>query len=461
LALHETLFPEDINGSIGTDELIEMSYQDYLNRLKSQGRLTSITEPVSKTFQVSALLKKLEPNPVLFDHVVGSQFRITGNLFCSKASFAGYFGMQKNEIIPRLIQAITQPTPCQQATYAACQEIIDPHPNLDDYPILRHFPLDGGNYITSGVVIARHPHYGQNLSFHRLMQFSENQMAMRVVAGRHFDRYLNELEELDVAVCIGVSPNVLAAAATSVDLGINELEIAYTLEPFTVVKAQTSDLYIPAESEFVLEGRVYLERTHPEGPFVDLTETEDIVREQPVFEVKTITHREDAIWQALLPGGLEHKLLMGMPREPTIYQQVSQVVKCLDVHVNPGGCSWLHAIVKIDKHFEDDGKKAIRAAFTGHRSCKHVFVVDADIDIYNPEEVEWALATRFQADRDLVILDRERGSSLDPSAAPESHLTTKVGFDLTKPLDAQGKKFEKVHYPEIDVSKYLPNVYSK
>ena len=156
---------------------------------------------------------------------------------------------------------------------------------------------------------------------------------------------------------------MLAAAATSVDLGVNELEIANALEPLQVVRALTSDLLIPAETEFVIEGTVHLDHTHAEGPFVDLTETYDMVRQQPVLEVKAISHRRDPLWHALLPGGLEHKLLMGMPREPTIFQAVNQVARCLDVNVSPGGCSWLHAIVQIDKQAEQDGKNAIRAAF--------------------------------------------------------------------------------------------------
>jgi len=278
---------------------------------------------------------------------------------------------------------------------------------------------------------------------------------MRVVKGRHFDAFLQELGHVDVAVCVGVPPNVLAAAATSVEIGINELEIANALEPLQVVRAKTVDIYVPAEAEFVLEGTVYRDRRHAEGPFVDLTETQDIVRQEPVFVVKAITHRKDAFWHALLPGGLEHKLLMGMPREPTVFKKVNEVVRCLDVNVNPGGCSWLHAIVQIEKRHEDDGRKAIRAAFSGHTSCKHVFVVDDDIDIYNPQEVEWAMATRFQGDVDMIVLPRERGSSLDPSAEPETHLTAKIGFDLTKPLDAKGKKFEKTPFPDVDLDAFV------
>jgi 2,5-furandicarboxylate decarboxylase 1 len=262
--------------------------------------------------------------------------------------------------------------------------------------------------------------------------------------------------ELDVAFCVGNTPNVLIAGATSVDIGIDELHIANTLEPLKVVKAYSNDLLIPAEAEFVLEGRVYLRERHAEGPFVDLTETYDVIREEPVFEVKKITHRKDAIWQALLPGALEHKILMGMPREPTIFNKVNEKgVKCLDVNVSPGGCSWLHAIIQIDKKSEEDGRKAIEGGFEGHRSCKHIFVVDKDIDIYNCLSVEWAMATRFQGDTRMVVKDKERGSSLDPSAEPGTYMTTKVGFDLTKPLVAKGKSFDAAEFPKVDIKKYL------
>ncbi|UCH58726.1 MAG: UbiD family decarboxylase, partial [Anaerolineales bacterium] len=395
--------------------------RDYLERLGRQGEMVLINAPVSKRHEAAGILKKLEPQAVLFRQVQESDFALAGNLFCTKAAFAGYFNLPVQQIIPTLGSAIDQRAACQVVEQAACQEVVDTQPDLDQLPMLRHCQQDGGNYISAGVVIARHPRYGQNLDFHRCMQISKNEMAMRVVRGRHFDTFLQELKQVDVAVCVGTPPNVLAAAATSVEIGINELEIANALEPLQVTRAKTVDVYVPAEAEFVLEGTVYLEHRHAEGPFVDLTETYDVVRQEPVFVVKAITHRKEPIWQALLPGGLEHKLLMGMPREPTIFREVSKVVKCLDVHVNPGGCSWLHAIVQIEKQAEEDGLKAIQAAFAGHRSCKHVFVVDSDIDIYNPQEVEWAMATRFQADRGLVIKQKETGSSLDPSAEPGTH----------------------------------------
>jgi 2,5-furandicarboxylate decarboxylase 1 len=432
-----------------------MSLRSYLKKVEGQSRLVTVTAPISKFYDVAGVLKKLEPGPVMFENVRGSPFRVVGNLFCTKSAFADYFDILISKITPRLLRAIEERTPPAIVETAPCQDVVVLNPDLDDLPILMHCRGDGGNYISSGVWIAKHPQYGQNMDFHRAMQISKTAMAVRVVKGRHFDLFLQDLKEMDVAICVGNPPSVLAAAATSVSLGLDEMHIANALEPLPAVRAKTVDLLVPAESEFVLEGTIYRDRRHAEGPFVDLTETQDIVREEPVFVVKAITHRRDAIWHALLPGALEHKLLMGMPREPTIFREVNTMVDCMDVNVNPGGASWLHAIVQIDKQSDDDGPKAIEAAFAGHRSCKHVFVVDKDIDIYNPLEVEWAMATRFQGDRNLIIKPRAPGSSLDPSSDSESYLTTRVGFDLTKPLAAKGKSFDKVAFPEVDLGKYL------
>ena len=431
-----------------------MSLRDYLHRLDRRGDLLHVTAPISKTYEIAGVLKQLEPRPVLFERVQEAAFRVMGNLFCGKAAFADYFGIPVNAIIPFLAHAIDQRRPCEVITTAPCQEVIVTAPNLDALPLLRHGQQDGGNYISAGVVITKHPEYGQNADFHRCMQLSPTELAMRIVRSRHFDTYLRDLKQLDVAICIGNAPNVLAAAATSVELGIDELTIANALEPVSVVRAHSIDLLIPADAEFVIEGTVYLERRRAEGPFVDLTETYDVIRQEPVLVVQAITHRRDAIWQALLPGALEHKLLMGMPREPTIFQKVNEVVKCLDVNIDPGGASWLHAIVQIEKRHDDDGRQAIEAAFAGHRSCKHVFVVDGDIDIYNPNEVEWAMATRFQGDTDLIRKPREPGSSLDPSAEAGTHFTTKLGFDLTRPLVATGKTFERAPFPTVDLKKF-------
>ena len=433
-----------------------MGFREYLKKIDEEGLLRKVNVEVSKKLEISGILKKVEPTPVMFNNIKESEFRLVGNMFCTKNVIASYFGVTPADLIPMLSRAIKECSEPEIISNAPCQEVIESKIDLDKIPILFHCEKDGGNYISSAVVITRDPDYGQNMDFHRAMQFSKEKFATRIVRGRHFHKFLEKNGELDVAFCIGNTPNVLIAGATSVDIGVDELYIANALEPVKVVKANSVDLLIPAEAEFILEGRVYMEEKHSEGPFVDLTETYDIVREEPVFEVKKITHRKDAIWQALLPGALEHKILMGMPREPTIFNKVNEAgVKCLDVNINPGGCSWLHAIVQIDKKSEEDGKKAINSAFAGHSSCKHVFIVDKDIDIYNPLSVEWALATRFQGDTRMVIKDKEPGSSLDPSAEPGTKMTTKIGFDLTKPLIVKGKSFNLAEFPKVDVNKFF------
>ena len=433
-----------------------MTFRDYIEKIDEKKILRKVDIEVSKKLEISGILKEIEPTPVIFNKVKESQYRVIGNLFCTKDIIASYFGVNPSDLIPMLSKAISERSEPKTTTNAPCQDIIEPIVDLDKLPILFHCDKDGGNYISSAVVVTRDPEYGQNLDFHRAMQFSMDKFATRIVRGRNFHTFLERNDEVEVAFCIGNTPNVMIAGATSVDIGIDELTIANALEPFEVTKAKSVDLYIPAGAEFVLEGKVYLNERHAEGPFVDLTETYDTIREEPVFEVKKITHRTDAIWQALLPGALEHKILMGMPREPTIYKKVNEKgVKCLDVNINPGGCSWLHAIVKIDKQNENDGKNAIMGAFEGHTSCKHVFIVDKDIDIYNPLSVEWAMATRFQGDHRMLIKDKEPGSSLDPSAEPGTKMTTKIGFDLTKPLVVKGKSYNIAEFPKVDINKYF------
>jgi UbiD family decarboxylase len=261
--------------------------------------------------------------------------------------------------------------------------------------------------------------------------------------------------------------HVLLAAAMSPAKGVDELSIAQALAPTPLVRCLTVDLEVPADCEAVLEGRI-TRRLADEGPFIDLTETWDVVRQQPVLEIDCVTHRRSPIYHALLPGGQEHRLLMGLPREPTIFRAVSEVADCRAVSITPGGMSWLHAVVQIAKRGPDDGRRAIDAAFHGHASLKHVVVVDDDVDPYDATAVEWAIATRFQADRDLLVLDDQPSSSLDPSAKlrqGQKARSAKMGLDATIPwTDHKGRSlspeeragFRKVRYGEVDVSRYIP-----
>lgn len=429
-----------------------MSFRKWVQRLKASGKLIQAKKPLSSRLEAAALIKALEPKPLLL-RIAESELPVAANICASRGLIAEYLGIQPAQIAPTLLKAIEHPTKPKSSDRATCFEVCEDQVDLDRLPLLLHAEKDGGKYISSAVVIAHHPELGQNVSFHRLMKISRDELAIRIVP-RHLHKFVEKTQgELPVAICIGNAPNVLLAGACSVELGKDELEIANTLEPLTVAKCPAANCYVPTETEIVLLGKI-TGRLHEEGPFIDLTETYDLVRPQRIIKIEKVYHRHRPIYHALVPGGLEHKMLMGIPREPTIYREVSKVCDCADVLITPGGASWLHAIVQIRKKREGDGRRAIEAAFKGHTSLKHVLIVDEDINLNDPMEVEWSFATRFQGDRGLVLMTGETGSSLDPSADPETRKTTKVGFDATKPLEVKGKNFEKAKFPEVDVEKY-------
>ena len=429
-----------------------LSFRKWVEKLRANGKLTEAKKPLSSHLEAAAFIKALEPKPTLL-HVQDCEIPVAANICASRSLIAEYLNIQPGQIVAKLLAAIEHPTKPQRIDNPSCFEVSEKQVDLNRLPLLLHAEKDGGKYISSAVIIARHPELGQNVSFHRLMQIGKDELAIRIIP-RHLHTFLEKSKgDLPIAICIGNAPNVLLAGACSVELGRDELEIANSLEPLQVAKCAEANCYVPAEAEFVLVGRI-TGKLHEEGPFIDLTETYDLVRSQHVVKVDRVYHRERPIYHALVPGGLEHKMLMGTPREPTIYREVSKVCDCADVFITPGGASWLHAIVKIRKRREDDGRMAIEAAFRGHASLKHVLIVDEDIDPTDQMDVEWAFATRFQGDRGLVIKAGETGSSLDPSADPETRRTTKVGFDATKPLEVKGKNFEKAKFPEVDWRKF-------
>ncbi|MCX7670797.1 MAG: UbiD family decarboxylase, partial [Anaerolineae bacterium] len=399
---------------------------------------------------------------VLFRRVKGSAFPVIAGVCSDRRYFGMALGVPPEQVLFRLAEALEQVLGAGASadtdpivSEAPCQEVIEPEVNLEAIPFLTHYAADAGPYASAAVAFINDPDTGPNASFHRLLRLDRRRVAARLVEGRGTDTAWRKSGPagLPVAIGIGLPPHVLLAASMAPPPGVDELRIARALAP-TPLAVCANGLRVPAEAEFVLEGRITREQV-PEGPFVDLTGTYDFTRPQPVIEIERITHRRAAIYQALLPGRLEHRLLMGMPREPTIYAEVNKVARCLNVHITPGGASWLHAVVQIAKQAPDDGRKAIEAAFRGHGSLKHVWVVDDDINIFDPHDVEWAVATRFQADRGLVVLTDQPSSSLDPSARHvpgQKSRTAKMGIDATIPWDTPRGPRHPEAYRRVTVS---------
>ena len=423
-----------------------MLFRELVEKFDEKGLLIRIKKAVDVKYEISTIMKMLDGKPLLFENVKGYDMPVAANVCSTRELVAIGLDKKKGELLQTLINALENPKPPEVVSTSDYKEM---QPDLSKLPILTYYPFDGGPYVASGIVVINDEEYGLNASYHRAMVIGKDKMVFRILP-RDFNTYI-ERGNREFAFCIGNPMSVLLASAVSTGVDKSELDIANALSSIKLVEL---DGHRVPEAEIVIIAEM-TDELHDEGPFLDLTETPDIVRKQRVAKVKKIFVRENPIFHALLPGGLEHKTLMGMPREPTIYKEVSKVCEVKDVYITPGGCSWLHGAVSIVKKAEDDGKKAIEAAFRGHKSMKHVFVVDDDIDIHDPHQIEWAMATRFQGDRDMVI-KKEKGSSLDPSSDLETRMTTKVGFDLTIPWGRDKKDFQKPDLPlKIDLKEYL------
>jgi len=436
--------------------------RDFVVWARQTGRLVEIERAVDPHLELARVMAALDGRPVLFHALSGFPgWRAISGVCAQREHFAAALGCAAPDLVHRMAGALARPAPPPVLDAGPCQEVVEERVDLTRLPIPRYHTDDGGRYVTAGVAVIEDPDFGRNVSFHRLMLLDERRFVARIVEGRGTHTALGKVAgDLPVAIAIGCPVQVLLAAAMSPPKRVDELSIAHALAPTPLVHCQTVGLEVPAEAELILEGRI----THTpadEGPFPDLTGTMDIVRHQPVIEVDRVTHRQGPIFHALLPGGMEHENLMGMPREPTIFAAVNKVCRCTGVYITPGGASWLHAVVQIEKQHKEDGRRAIWAAFRGHSSLKHVVVVDTDVDLYDPAEVEWAIATRFQADRGLVLLTDQPGSSLDPSATQvpgQKTRTAKMGLDATAPLGEARGGYERVRYGPVDLEQYGANL---
>ncbi|MDE1724700.1 MAG: UbiD family decarboxylase [Thaumarchaeota archaeon] len=428
----------------------------YLDILNKKGELAVIKKKVSTKFEIAAVTSKVDGSKaLLFENVQGTKFRVVSNLVGTRKRFAYAVGSTEDKIHAKVIYAIKHASKPKLISKAKFME--NQSRDLFTLPMITHFEKEPGPFITSSIIYTKNQEMGtQNSSFNRLLRIDEKHFSIRMVEGRHLHRtfvYAKEHgEDLKVAISIGVHPAISIAGAYQADWGKDELEIANELlnKKLTLSKLPYSQMSVPSESEIIIEGKILQDKTHKEW-MVEMLRTYDFKREQPVFELERIYFRNNPIFHDILAGFGEHQLLMGMPIEAKINKELKQVLpQTKNVVLTEGGCKWLHAVVQISKKHESDPKKAIDATFAAHRSLKNVVIVDDDIDPSDPVAVEYAMATRFQADTDLVIIPKVRGSSLDPSSDQKNLLTTKMGVDATKSFSKRSEGFEIAKIPGAD-----------
>ncbi|MFO8017551.1 MAG: UbiD family decarboxylase [Promethearchaeia archaeon] len=387
--------------------------------------------------QIAGEIKNSRETPTLYE-VKEYDFEILAGLINNRKKIAAALDISQEKIIPHILSKLNRIKKYKikkAAPFLQNKIQLNSNKTIDQFLPLIDF-YGGKKYTTSSIVIVNYPNEDrQNASFHRMMYLDQNKFSIRIVAQRHLDnayQYARQNDkDLKVAVIFGVHPAIEIASAFSAP-EMDELELAASFLNKLDMYKLPNGILVPCGTEFVLEGRITSEFAD-EGPFIDLTGTVDRIRRQPVLEVDCIYFREKPIFRTILPGGREHKMLMGIPQEPRIFKYVSNTIPTVrNVILTQGGCSWLHAVVQIEKRTEGDPKNAVLAALAAHPSLKRVIVVDEDINIIDPHDVEWALATRFQPDKDLLLVSNSKGSSLDPSS--ENSLTCKYGMDATKPI---------------------------
>ena len=394
--------------------------------------------PVSVEFDMKRESEISGNEPILFNEITETPGHRAAMNILTRKRLCEAFEVKPGELIDILAWAMENPLEPvlidKENAPVLDNTMVDT--DLSRIPIPWHYREDGGRYQSASIIIAQYDGV-RNASFHRQLVKGKDSTCVRLVP-RHLrtmaDTAFERNEEIPIAVVNGPDPVVLLAAAMSFDEPLDELRVAAALHerlygsPLEVVEL-ANGVVVPAASEYAMEARI-TNSTGEEGPYVDITGTVDDIRLEPIIEYDKIHHRDDPIFHALIPAGVEHMTLMGMPRAPTIKTAVSEVVTCTDVYLTDGGSGWLSSVVQIIPEEREDGMKAIKAALDGHKSMKQVIVVDEDIDVTDSSRVEWALMTRWQPDKDTLILSSQKGSSLDPSRSQDG-TTSKIGMDAT------------------------------
>ena len=438
--------------------------RNYISQINKIKDLKTVKTKVSTKFEIAGITAKVDnSHAVLFENIKESNFHLVANLVGTRKRFALAVGGTENNIHEKIISAIKKAKRPKITSLGKFME--NKSKNLFSLPIVTHFEKESGPFITSSVAYAKNPETGkQNSSFHRLMPIDKTHFTIRMVEGRHLHRCFVDAKEhgqdLKIAITVGVHPAISIAGAYQAEWGKDEIDIANSLlgGKLTLAKLPFTELNVPSGSEIVMEGKILRDKTHPEW-MVEMLQTYDHKRSQPVFELENLFFRNNPIFHDVLSGYSEHRLLMGMPIESKLNGELKKAFPQTQlVSMTNGGCNWLHAVVQIKKKSNSDPKKIIKKTFDLHRSLKQVTVVDEDIDPNSAESVEYAMATRFQADKDLIIFQNVRGSSLDPSSDQKKLHTAKMGIDATRSLSKRPEGFELAKIPKINkinLEKYL------
>lgn len=440
----------------------------WLRRLQAEGRLAVVDRRVDPRFELAAVTRALDGRRATWFARPGDRgVPVVTGVACTRGMLAEACGTTEAGLVERLLAAEAAPRPC--APVSRAEAPVQQHVRTDGIDLLGLLPIpvhhekDGGHHVSAGLCVVRDTVTRvQNVSIHRLQVAGPDRFTALILP-RHTDQLYVAAEArgepLECAIVIGADVATILASQSHVPFGVSELEVASALhdDPLPVVRCRTVDVDVPAGAEIVIEGRILPHVRLPEGPFGEFPRYYGPLSDKHVIDVTAITHRERPIFHDILPAGREHLLLGAVPREASLLRALRRTFPGVRaVHMTPGGSCRFHAVVSMEKRQEGQARNVILATLANNFDIKHVWVVDADVDVFDAEAVEWAVATRFQADRDLVLVGGAQGSRLDPSA--EEGVSAKLGFDCTVPLGAEEGRYEVIRIPgagAVDLDDYV------
>ena len=445
-------------------ETPDLSFRAALQRLDAAGLLLKVEDEVDWNLELTSIMYKQPERAMLFKHVKGYSIPVVGNFMGSEENVLGIFQKNVVELRRFISEGMANPMPPRKVKSGPVQEVFHDNPDLTKLlPLPKYAPDDGDRYISAGVVIAKDAETGvYNASYHRFMHVEQNRLLIKIDLGRHlrilWERAKSNGESLPIAVVLGPNIAMLYAGAmmgTGLPMEMDEYHVASGIQgsPLELVDCKTVPLQVPAEAEVVLEGSISPDEEMEEGPFMEFICLYSDVAPAPVTTINCLYHRKSPIWHVI--STKESPNLYKHVREQSLMNAVKTAAPCVtDVALTAGGLYRFQLNIAVKKRSPaDEGyqRNAIYAAITAQKDLDLIIVVDDDIDIRNPADIEWALATRWDASKGLILMPGSRGHDYVPIS--QDGVRTKAGIDASLPYGFP-KRHKRIQMPSADLGKY-------
>lgn len=439
-------------------------FRDVLDHLEKHGKLARIKKEVDPRFEIAAGIRKISDTDgpaLLYENIKGHPgWRVAGGLYGTRKLVALGLQVAERDLLKHFMECESKRVKPKMVATGPVKEVIIKGNDIDltKLPIPTHSELDAGPYISGAVQFARHPDTGiQNLSIVRMRILDKNKTTVLALT-KHLGHLIAVAEErgqgLGIAAVIGTEPAVAFASQARPALGVDEIEIAGAFRgaPLEMVKCETIDVDVPANAEIIVEGVTIPGERAVDGPFGERHGTYALDLKTPVMKITAITMRKDPIFQAMLTGRpmTENHYLKEQALAAAVHREIEHVVPEIKaINITPGGGTTLHAVIAIRKRYETDPRSIIYALIGGVTNLKYVVVVDPDIDVFNPVDVEWAICNRVVPERDIIIAPNPFA---DPNVVRPPVTGTvcgRWGIDATMPM-TKNEMYRKVFVPGED-----------